>query len=144
MPRTEEYLSATAAAVSTDTWYWTSRLIAALADASFKRSQFHIERYTFAVQSAVRKVIGETDRKVKALEQAMAGASAKPQQETAGVSAKPQQNIDGTAQERVTEILLDANRQNAQILREASEKVLEKVLNEASNIMRNQYSRSDA
>ena len=144
VPRTEEYLSATAAAVSTDTWYWTSRLIAALADASFKRSQFHIERYTFAVQSAVRKVIGETDRKVKALEQAMAGASAKPQQETAGVSAKPQQNIDGTAQERVTEILLDANRQNAQILREASEKVLEKVLNEASNIMRNQYSRSDA
>ena len=116
---TEEYLGSTTGKVTTDNWYWTSRLIAALADASFGKSQFHIERYTFAVQSKVRQVIAQTDREVKQLLQA------------------------GAAGEGVEEMLLAANGRIAQILREESEKVLKKVLDEASNVMKNQYSRSD-
>jgi len=125
VPRTEDYLSSTTGEVTTDTWYWTSRLIAALADASFRKSQFHIERYTFSVQSKVRAVIREADRKIAGL-QADSGA------EVAGI---PQ-----TAEA----ILLEANRKVAKILREESQIVLKQVLDEASNLMKNQFSRSDA
>ena len=129
VPHTEEYLSTTTGTVTTDTWYWTSRLIAALADASFKKSQFHIERYTFAVQSEVRAVIIEADRKA-------AGLNAGSSLENAGVQASG-------SPESAEEIMLEANRKVAQILRRESQSVLKQVLDEASNIMRNQYSRSD-
>jgi dipeptidase len=125
VPRTEDYLSSTTGEVTTDTWYWTSRLIAALADASFKKSQFHIERYTFSVQSKVRAVIREADRKIPGL-QADSGAEAAGTPETAEA------------------ILLEANRKVAKILREESQIVLKQVLDEASNLMKNQFSRSDA
>ncbi len=127
VPHTEPYLSSTCGEVSTDTWYWTSRLIAALADASFKKSQFHIERYTFTVQSMVRVVIRETDQKIRAL----CG--------TAGP-----EGADQEAPAQAEEILLEANRQVAQILQDESQKVLKQVLDEATGVMKNQYSRSDA
>ena len=127
---TEEYLGSTTGKVKTDNWYWTSRLIAALADASFGKSQFHIERYTFAVQSKVRQVVTQTDREVKQLLQTGVEKPAVTE-EGAGVSTKWEQ------------LLLEANRRVAEILREESEKVLKKVLDEASNVMKNQYSRSD-
>lgn len=43
--RTPEYLSATTGKVSTENFYWMSRMIAAMADASYNKSVFHIERY---------------------------------------------------------------------------------------------------
>lgn len=119
VPHTEEYLESTTGEVTTGSWYWTSRLIAALADASFGKSQFHIERYSFAVQSQARQVLTQTDREV---EQALK---------------------KGAAGEAVEELLLAANRRIADILREESQKVLKQVLDEASNQMKNQYSRSD-
>ena len=42
---TPEYLANTTADVSTDNFYWNSRMIAAIADASYSKSLFHIERY---------------------------------------------------------------------------------------------------
>ena len=42
---TPDYLSNTTGDVSTDNFYWSSRMIAAMADASYKKSVFHIERY---------------------------------------------------------------------------------------------------
>ena len=129
VPHTEEYLSSTTGTVTTDTWYWTSRLIAALADASFKKSQFHIERYTFAVQSEVRAVISEADRKTAGL--------------NAGSSLENAEAQASGCLESAEEIMLEANRKVAQILRRESQSVLKKVLDEASNFMRNQYSRSD-
>ena len=121
--RTEDYLSSTTGTVETDTWYWTSRLIAALADASYKKSQFHIERYTFAVQSKARQVINQTDREVTGLLKT-------------GVE-------DHAGQDEVEKILLAGNGKIADILKEESQKVLKQVLDEASNLMKNQYSRSD-
>ena len=43
--QTPDYLSNTTETVSTDNFYWSSRLIAAMADASYKKSSIHIERY---------------------------------------------------------------------------------------------------
>ena len=43
--RTPEYPSATTGKVSTENFYWMSRMIAAMADASYSKSAFHIERY---------------------------------------------------------------------------------------------------
>lgn len=48
---TPEYLSNTGKDVSTDNFYWSSRLVAAMADASYSKSLFHIERYQLAVAS---------------------------------------------------------------------------------------------
>lgn len=48
---TPAYVSNTAADVSTDNFYWVSRLIAAMADASYKGSIFHLERYQEKVMS---------------------------------------------------------------------------------------------
>ena len=41
---TPEYLANTTAEVSTDNFYWTSRMIAAMADASYSKSLIHVER----------------------------------------------------------------------------------------------------
>ena len=51
---TPEYLSNTTAEVSTDNFYWSSRMIAAMADASYKSSVFHIERYQEQVMAKGR------------------------------------------------------------------------------------------
>ncbi|MFR6947655.1 C69 family dipeptidase, partial [Streptococcus pneumoniae] len=48
---TPEYLANTTKEISTDNFYWSSRIIAAMADASYGKSVFHIERYQLAVQS---------------------------------------------------------------------------------------------
>ena len=41
---TPEYLANTTGEVSTDNFYWTSRMIAAMADASYSKSLIHVER----------------------------------------------------------------------------------------------------
>ena len=42
---TPDYFSSTTREVTTDSFYWVSRMIGAMADASYKSSIFHIERY---------------------------------------------------------------------------------------------------
>jgi dipeptidase len=49
---------------STDTFYWGSRLIAALADAHYATSIQHIERYQNAVATKGRQLILEYDKKI--------------------------------------------------------------------------------
>ena len=58
---TPEYLSNTTGEVSTDNFYWSSRLIAAMADASYRSSIFHIERYQEHVMSKGHELIGKYD-----------------------------------------------------------------------------------
>ena len=50
---TPAYLAGTTGEVSTDSFYWVSRMIAAMADASYGKSVFHVERYELAVLSAL-------------------------------------------------------------------------------------------
>lgn len=58
---TPEYLSNTTAEVSTDNYYWCSRMIAAMADASYRTSVFHIERYQESVMAKGHALINRYD-----------------------------------------------------------------------------------
>ena len=61
MDTTPEYLSNTTGDVSTDNFYWASRLLAAMADASYAKSVFHIEHYTLSVGSKANGIINTYD-----------------------------------------------------------------------------------
>lgn len=59
-----KYLSNVTLDPSTENFYWSSRLIGALADPSYGSCIQHIERYQNAVVSQARAIIGEYDRKM--------------------------------------------------------------------------------
>lgn len=113
---TPDYLSNTTAEVSTDNFYWCSRMIAAMADASYRTSIFHIERYQESVMAKGHALINEYD---ELLEQ---------EQD----SAKQMQ------------LKAEANQKIAEMLKKETASTLDKVLYELSNQMKNAYSRSDA
>ena len=114
--QTPEYLSNTTAEVSTDNFYWTSRMIAAMADASYQKSVFHIERYHEHVMAKGHELIHTYD----------------------ALLAKE------TDPKKRLEIRQEANEALAQMLKKAASSTLNKVLYELSNKMNNSYSRSDA
>ena len=60
---TPAYLAGTTGEVSTDSFYWVSRMIAAMADASYGKSVFHVERYELGVLSACRALLNQYDAK---------------------------------------------------------------------------------
>lgn len=111
-----DYLSNTTANVSTDSFYWSSRLIAAMADASYKRSSIHIERYRLAVQSKANGLIGSYDKKLA-------------------------QEKDASKRAALRE---EANREIAAMLKTETLDAMDNVLFELSYQMRNSFSRSDA
>ncbi len=113
---TPEYLSNTGREVSTDNFYWSSRLIAAMADASYKKSLFHVERYQEKVMALGHQLINRYD---------------------ALLSQEP----DEAAR---MELKRQANREIAQMLKRETADTLDKVLYELSNLMKNAYARSDA
>lgn len=113
---TPKYLSNTTEEVSTDNFYWSSRLIAAMADASYQRSIVHIERYQEHVMAKGHELINRYD---------------------ALLEKEPD------AEKRM-ELKRRANREVAEMLKEETGSVLEKVLFELSGKMKNSYSRSDA
>ena len=114
--RTPEYLANTTGTVPTDNFYWTSRLIAAMADASYNKSLFHLERYEEAVLSAGRALVNQYDAKL---------------------AAEP----DAASRAALRE---EANTAIAAMLQEKAADTLDKVLFELSSQMKNAYSRSDA
>ena len=113
---TPEYLSNTTAEVSTDNFYWSSRMIAAMADASYKSSVFHIERYQEQVMAKGHELINTYD----------------------ALLAK-----ESDAQKRM-ELKEEANEKIAEMVKKAAADTLNKVLFELSSQMKNAYSRSDA
>ena len=114
--RTPEYLANTTGTVSTDNFYWTSRLIAAMADASYNKSLFHLERYEEAVLSAGRALVNQYD---------------------ATLAAEPDASRRAALRE-------EANTAIAAMLQEKAADTLDKVLFVLSSQMKNAYSRSDA
>ena len=113
---TPDYLSNTTETVSTDNFYWNSRMIAAMADASYRISLFHIERYQECVMSNGHELINRYD-------------------------ALLEQETD--AQKRLA-LKTEANQKIAEMVKKASLDTLDKVLYELSCQMKNAYSRSDA
>lgn len=117
-----EYFANTSADVSTNNFYWTSRMIAAMADTSYAKSVFHIERYDERVMSKAHEIIYRYDD--------LLGADRDVQ--TDAVSKLGQK------------LRQQANRETADMVRQAASDTLGKVLYELSNQMKNSYSRSDA
>ena len=113
---TPDYLSNTTGEVSTDNFYWSSRMIAAIADASYKKSVFHIERYQEHVLSKGHEIINRYDDMI-------------------------QNEADA---DKHLALKHEANLAVADMLKAATSDTLGKVLYELSNEMKNAYSRSDA
>ena len=113
---TPEYLSNTTGDVSTDNFYWASRLLAAMADASYAKSVFHIERYTLSVGGKANGIINTYD-------DAQRGEA------------------DPAARAALRE---KANEELAAMAKAETTDALNKVLFELSSGMKNAYSRSDA
>lgn len=113
---TPEYLSNTTGDVSTDNFYWASRLLAAMADASYAKSVFHIERYTLSVGAKSNGFINRYDDALR--------AEADPAVRAA-LREKANEEIAAMAKAETTD-------------------ALNKVLFELSSGMKNAYSRSDA
>ena len=113
---TPEYLANTTAEVSTGSFYWSSRMIAAMADASYSTSVFHIERYRLTVEAQGHALLNRYDEKLR-------------------------READGVKRAALRE---RANREIADMLKRETADTLGKVLFELSGRMKNAYSRSDA
>ena len=61
--KTPAYMNSTTAQVSTDSFYWASRMIAALSDAAYSYTSSHIERYQNKVAIAGHRLIREYDQR---------------------------------------------------------------------------------
>ena len=116
MDEAPEYFANTEARVSTESFYWANRLIAGLADAHFGACLPDIERYQLKVGGEGHRVIGQTDRKVRA---------------------------EGLGYDAAAPLLAEANAEVAAFVREQTDDLLSKVLFTVSLAMKNGFSRSD-
>ena len=113
--RTPAYLACTTGEVSTDSFYWVSRMIAAMADASYAKSLIHVERYEEVVLSASRALLNQYDK-----------------------------NIASAGESQRAALREEANTAIAAELKKRASDTLDKVLFELSSGMKNAYARSDA
>ncbi|MEE1210058.1 MAG: C69 family dipeptidase, partial [Parafannyhessea umbonata] len=116
---TPEYLANTTPHVTTESFYWANRIIAAMADAHFNSCSRHIEHYNEAVTSKGHALVAKYDRKVEG---------------DGGMSLSYQE---------ATPVLEEANARIADMLREQTDKTLDDVLLTASLGMRNAFALSD-
>lgn len=107
-----EYLANTTKDVSTDNFYWTSRLIGALADASYGNSITEIDRYQLAVEAKGNAIVKKYEKLIK------------------------------DAQDK-DEAIQSANEEIVEMLKQETNKVLNKVLYIRSLGMKNAFNRSD-
>ena len=114
--RTPDYLANTTGDCSTDNFYWTNRLIGALADGSYKACASHIERYQNALHAKGYEILNTYD--------ALLAGETNPEKQKA--------------------LKEEANEKVAEAARALSQDTLNKVLYERSMQMKNAFSRSDA
>ena len=115
--RTPDYLANTTNQVTTENFYWTTRLIAALCDAHFADTASHIERYQLKVQSQSTALINKYDEKFIA---------------------------EKISKDNAKDFLEKANENIADELKVQTDDLLDKALYTASCNMKNKFSRSDA
>ena len=113
---TPGYLFGTTGKVSTENFYWMSRMIAAMADASYSKSVFHIERYQESIAAKSHEILNCYDTLLE-------------------------QETDEETRKKLQE---EANEKIAGMLQCAAADTLDKVLYELSGQMKNAYARSDA
>ena len=107
-----EYLANTTKDVSTDNFYWASRLIGALADASYGNSITEIDRYQLAVEAKGNAIVKKYEKLIE-----------------------DTQDKD--------EAIQSANEEIVEMLKQETNKVLNKVLYIRSLGMKNAFNRSD-
>lgn len=107
-----EYLANTTKDVSTDNFYWASRLIGALADASYGNSITEIDRYQLAVEAKGNAIVKKYEKLIE------------------------------DAQDK-DEAIQSANKEIVEMLKQETNKVLNKVLYIRSLGMKNAFNRSD-
>ena len=112
-----DYLSNCTNEVSTDNLYWSSRLIAALADAAFGHNISDIDRYQQNLAVASRSHLTQWDERL---------AENRPE-------SYPQ----------LQALLEEANEEMAATAKEATQSCLQKVLFTTTGLMKNAFSRSD-
>ena len=112
MDRAPEYLANTTKDVSTDNFYWASRLIGALADASYGNSIAEIDRYQLAVEAKGNAIVKKYEKLIE------------------------------DAQDK-DEAIQSANEEIVEMLKQETNKVLNKVLYIRSLGMKNAFNRSD-
>ena len=113
---TPGYLFGTTGKVSTENFYWMSRMIAAMADASYNKSVFHIERYQESIAAKSHELLNRYDTLLE-------------------------QETDEETRKKIQE---EANEKIAGMLQCEAADTLDKVLYELSGQMKNAYARSDA
>lgn len=110
------YLAKTDDRVSTESFYWTNRLIGALADAHFNACITDIERYQMKVGSQAHAIIAEATRDA---------------------------DRRGLGYDEASQVLEETNSRIADMLQVETDALLSKVLYTASMGMRNRFARSD-
>lgn len=111
---TPAYLRDTAAEVSTDSYYWTMRMIAAMADPHYMECSNAVEHYMEDIHAAGHRFVYETDASVRELNES-----------------------------EVSEVLTRANALMGEQLRKRTQELLSEVLYISSNNMRNSFAMSD-
>ena len=113
---TPGYLFGTTGKVSTENFYWMSRMIAAMADASYSKCVYHIERYQESIAAKSHELLNRYDTLLE-------------------------QETDEETRKKIQE---EANEKIAGMLQCEAADTLDKVLYELSGQMKNAYARSDA
>lgn len=113
--RTPAYLSNTTGRVDTGNFYWSSRLLAALSDASYGKCQNVIEQYNEKVMSASHRILNKYDPMIRE-------------------EKDPQ---------KVRSLCERANDEIAEMLQKYTDEALSRALYFRSNDMKNSYARSD-
>lgn len=116
--RMPEYLSNTTDVVTTDSFYWAERIIAALVDSHYSDLIPEVERYQQKTLAAGHANVKRTD-------------------------AELEKTADKTDDAKVQKILEQANDAIAELVRQETNDLLSTVLFGASNLMTNGFSRSD-
>ncbi len=112
------YITNTTAHVTTENIYWSNRLIAVLADASYGSCIQQIERYQKKIMAKGHAVLLKYDARIAEM------------------------LLEGTEQQ-ILQICEQANREMIDYLRQQTDLLLDQVLLEASRHMKNAYSRAD-
>lgn len=155
---TPDYLANTGAEVSTDNFYWNSRLIGALSDAGYGKCLFHVERYQQETLSRAHEILGKYDtllseqiqgtdsETVQAEDDSRASAKgAAPEELDRTPAGADQENVSPKIKtSEISDLCEKANQEIADMLRSKTAQVLDKVLYEVSCRMKNSYARSDA
>ncbi len=108
------YLENTSERVTSESFYWANRLIAALADARFRENSAHIERYQEKIGGIGHKMLRETDTRARTVEP-----------------------------DAVPALLEEANEEMARVLKRETEDLLGRVLFTTSLAMKNAFAMSD-